>query len=298
MGPLTKEELEAQAYVRKYPGDQTAADRAAAHANIGKMRRENAYREAQEKWKLDYGGGLKREEEEQKYEREYPTLQQKFDEEQRRIAMEKRLGGRKVEDFVKDFRKEHGEAEKQIGALSGINEAEAAIKSGAITGMGRNFRVDMARAKALFGSDNADHIAAQSQVLDSTLKSTLAVALAKYQAGDSRVTEGDMKAAQGMIGTPDMQRAAILKLTAIAKQEAYDRVNAFEERRHQKVGGTELEGDFALTMRPVASPDKLKILHDNRSDPSIISHFDSTYGPGAAKLELDRWRRSEEAKRR
>ena len=296
MGPPTEEEVAAAAYMRQKPGDEVVAARAAALAKIGRDRRENAYREAQEKWKLDYGSGLKREEEEQKYERDYPVKSFEFNEAQKKAALEARLGGRKVEDFVKDFRLEHAEANKQIGALTGIKEAEAAIKAGAITGMGRNLRVDLERAKALWGDADADKIAAQSQVLASTLQSTLAVALAKYQAGDSRVTEGDMKAAQGMIGTPDMQRAAILKLTAIAKEEAHDRINAFEERRHKRVGGTPLEDDFQLTMRPTATEKSIQRLIADKNDPDAIAEFDAMFGPGAARLEISRARRAAERK--
>jgi len=215
-----------------------------------------------------------------------------------KAAMQARLGGRTVDEFVKDFKGEHGEANKQVAALQGIQEAEAAIKSGAITGAGASFQLNLARIKALFGDEQANRIASQSQVLRATLQSTLAVALAKYQAGDTRVTEGDLAAAQKMIGTPEMQRDAILKLTALAKEDAHTRINAFEERRHQKVGGTPLEGDFALTVRPITSPEKIKLLLDNKDDANTRAHFDRTFGAGAAQMEIDRARRAEEAARR
>jgi hypothetical protein len=213
-------------------------------------------------------------------------------------ATEARLGGRKVEEFVKDFKGEHGEARKQVVALDGINEAEAAIKAGAHVGIGRGFGLNIDRVRAALGSEAADKIAAQSQILDATLKSTLAIAIAKIQAGDPKVTNNDLLVAQGMTGTPEMQRAAILKLTSIAKQEARDNINTFEERRHQKLGGTPLESDFPLTVRPTTSPEKLKILLDHKDDANTRAHFDKTFGPGAAQLEIDRARRAEEAARR
>jgi hypothetical protein len=141
------------------------------------------------------------------------------------------------------------------------------------------------------------NVAAQTEVLKSQLDSMIGMAVANIQPGDPRVSDADLKMASGQTGNIEQQREAVLKILSIARGKAHNKIDAFEERRHVRVGGTPLEADFQLTTKPIASPDKIKILLDRKDDPNIVEHFNNTYGPGSAQLEINRARRAAERRR-
>jgi hypothetical protein len=292
--PLEPEELYAQRLLMTHPGDPNYAAYAAAVAAPGTDRRNAINAQNDAVYKADLG----RWEASAKAidEAGMPKAQLELAQAQRKAAIENRLGGRTVEDFVKDFKTEHTDATKMIGSITNMKEAESAVRAGAITGYGSNARLQADKLQAwLLNNGKSGNAAAQTELLKANLDATISFALSKIQPGDTRVTEGDVMMARGLSGSPEMQKEAILKIIDLSKQMAYDRINAFEERRHQKVGGTPLEGDFATTMAPVASPDSVKTLIEHKDDPNYVAHFNTSFGPGTARLTIDRARRAAEA---
>ena len=67
---------------------------------------------------------------------------------------------------------------------------------------------------------------------------------------------------------------------------------------HQYLAGHPQELNYATNPRPTAPPDKIKLLVDSQQDPAKAEvyrrYFDEIHGPGAADLEISRFKRAQQ----
>jgi len=188
-------------------------------------------------------------------------------------------------------------AEKDAYALQQLRIAKEALNSGVVSGVAGEFRLNVERAKALFGSKNAADLAARSEQFLTAVKSTVGNALQNFQPGDTRVTNSDVVVASGMIGADlGLQRATQMRLLDAQLDDVHKRINTYEDLKDRYLGGTKTEKLFDVPFDPI-HPDPAvadaytKKLLANQDNKAARDQFDQKFGSGSAQLEIERAKR-------
>ena len=111
---------------------------------------------------------------------------------------------------------------------------------------------------------------------------------------DPRVTDADIKQAQGLTGTLDMQRASQQRIINAMREDLRGKVANYEDIREQYLRDDPQHRFFKVDMPPTAPSDQIDVLLKYRDNPQAIATFDRDHGPGAAELEIKRAQRREE----
>jgi hypothetical protein len=214
--------------------------------------------------------------------------------------------GRKPEQFYPEMTKEQSAASQAVMSQNAQQLARKAIRDGVITGYGANFRTQAdAFANWALKNGMGNDMAANTQIMSAALKSGLAQAIETINGVGGRVSDQDVKIAQGIQGTdPELQMKTIKALMDRASEINNMKIDRYEGMVHNYLGKGSPYGPhpqeqtYATTPTPVTTPDKLKTFLDTQkegADPAqAAAHrrfFDEAYGPGAAQLEISRQRR-------
>jgi hypothetical protein len=202
--------------------------------------------------------------------------------------------GLPAETVISKFSELKKGAEKDAYALQQLRIAQEALNNGIVSGIGGEFRVNLERAKALFGNKSAAELAARSEQYLTAVKSTVGNQLQNIQPGDPRVTNADLNMASGMIGADlKLQKETQQKLLRVQLEDVHKRINQYEGLKDHYLGGSKAERMFDVQFDPIDKNadvmDKwVKPLLEHKADRAVRAEFDARFGPGSADLEIAR----------
>jgi hypothetical protein len=217
--------------------------------------------------------------------------QAKSDVEQMNAGFYKRTGQER-EPFLKSFGAEKEQITKVSGLLRNAGIADDALRSGKVaSGWGAPAQLVAAQIGAALGSNDAKQIAYETEKHMNATKSMLSYGTMLVNGKDPRITEGDVKQAEGITGTPEQQLESKKRIIAAIREDLHGKVSNYEDMRDYYLKGDPQHRMFEVPM-PKTAPDAVtEVLIKHQNDPRAIEIYDSKYGPGAADLEIRRARR-------
>lgn len=233
----------------------------------------------------------------QKY--ETGTLEQ----EQKRLAIEdareksilqSRFGGRDPEKVFTQFDTDRESAQKANHALTQFAQARSLLDKGVITGTGQGWKVSAAKVAGAFGIQSAADAVARTEEMQAAIKSTLSIAIENIQGAGGKVSDTDVRIAEGTIGAdPQLQLQTIRNLVTRGEKAARGKLNNYEDQVDYAFGGTKAEPRYRVPTAPTAPEPHIRTLLEHRGDDGAKAEFDKRFGPGAADLEIARAKRRE-----
>lgn len=204
--------------------------------------------------------------------------------------------GREPAQALADFAKERDAAALSVNVLRQSKLAQEAIKNGIISGSFANPRTNFQALQAwMLNNKKSGDLAANSQLFEAAVKSTLQNAVQNIQGADPRVTDSDIRVASGTIGADrNMQQAAIERLIQNTVRSQHERLNTYEDRLHYYLGTGQGQPKESPVLRDYT------IRTDETAPQPFIDRllatgnkekFDARFGIGAADLELARAKR-------
>jgi len=171
-----------------------------------------------------------------------------LEQEQKRLAIEdareksilqSRFGGRDPEKVFTEFDTDRESARKTKHALTQYRLAQDMIKDGVITGTGQGWKVSAAKVAAAFGHQNSADAIAHTEQLQAALKSTLALAVENIQGAGGKVSDTDVRIAEGTIGAdPNLQLQTINNLVKRGEAAATQKLESYNQNIEKYLGGT------------------------------------------------------------
>ena len=211
--------------------------------------------------------------------------------------------GQSPEQFYPEMDKQKASIDQTVKAQDAQQLARKAIRDGVITGYGADMKVASAKfADWAFNNGLKGDLAANTEILRAAQTAGLSEAVKTINGeGGVGVSNTDVKIAQGTAGADiNLQMKTIQSIMDRAAAINNAKINRYEEKVDKYLGGHPQELNYATNARPVAAPDKLKLLLESQADPSkadaMRTYFDEKYGPGAAELEIARFKRAQSRK--
>ena len=201
-----------------------------------------------------------------------------------------------------DFKTRLPAADRDVSLLRNARIAKQMIETGVVSGVGANLRVDLARARALWGNIPESELASRSERALAATKAMVGYGLNQYQPGDTRVTNSDTIVSGQIVGGDASQQLQTRKeLVNMVIQDSNRRVADYEQRHGIAFEGTPAGEMYRLRTDPIHDDPKiaagaLTILLTHPEDAYNRQKFDEHFGPGSAELEIARAERR--AKRR
>ena len=201
--------------------------------------------------------------------------------------------GREREPFLKEFSTDKEVASKVAGQLRQTKIMDEAIRNGSLAGMGADFKLNLNRVGAAIGSKDAAKVAAATEQYQSAAKSLIGYGIMLVNGRDPRVTEGDLKQAQGITGDINLQQASQKKILDVMREDMYGKINDYEDKREFYLRGDPQHRMFKVDVPETAPKDLTEILLKHRDDPNALAIYDRDHGKGAAAFEIKRALRRE-----
>jgi hypothetical protein len=107
-----------------------------------------------------------------------------------------------------------------------------------------------------------------------------------------------VRIAEGISGSdPELQMTTIRSIMDQASKINNMSIQRYEDKIDHFLAGHPQELNYTTNSKPVAPPDKVRLLLESQRDPTkadaMRSYFDERYGPGAADLEITRFSRAQ-----
>ena len=179
-----------------------------------------------------------------------------LEQEQKRLAIEdareksvlqSRFGGRDPAKMFELFDADKESAKKATHALTQFSIANKLIKDGVITGTGQGWKVSLAKVAAAFGSDDAAQAVARTEEMQAAIKSTLSIAIENIQGAGGKVSDTDVRIAEGTIGAdPNLQLQTIRNLVQRGEAAARQKLEGYNEQVTRYLGGTRAEPRYRV----------------------------------------------------
>jgi hypothetical protein len=202
--------------------------------------------------------------------------------------------GEEPDKFYARMDKDKSSADQAIKAQSAQQLARKAINDGVITGYGANMQIAQAKfADWAFKNGMKGNLAANTEIMQAALKSGLTEAIETINGVGGKVSDADVKIAQGIQATdPNFQMKTIKTIMDRAAEINHRKINSYEEQVDHYLSGEPAELRYRSSHGPTAPGLHIKMLMDAQQDPTkaaqVQAQFDEAYGPGAAELELAR----------
>ena len=212
-------------------------------------------------------------------------------------AVDLRIKVRTGEDpdkFYARMDKDKSSVDQAIKAQSAQQLARKAINDGVITGYGANMKIAQAKfADWAFNNGMKGNLAANTEIMQAALKSGLTEAIETINGVGGKVSDADVKIAQGIQATdPNFQMKTIKTIMDRAAEINHRKINSYEEQVDHYLSGEPAELRYRSSHGPTGPGSHIKMLTDAQADPTqaakVRAQFDEAYGPGAADLELAR----------
>jgi hypothetical protein len=175
--------------------------------------------------------------------------------------------------------------------LTQFGVARKLIDDGVITGTNQGWKVNVAKVTGLYGGTDA---VARTEEMQASIKSTLKLAIDNIQGAGGKVSDTDLRIAEGTIGgDPTLQLQTIRNLVHRGEKAARGKLSEYEDQADWAFGGTNAEKRYQVQVQPTAPEPHIKTLLEHRSDDEAKAEFDRRFGPGAADLEIARAKRRE-----
>ena len=197
---------------------------------------------------------------------------------------------------MEDFKARQPAADRDVSLLRNARLAKQMIETGVVSGVGANLRVDLARARALWGNIPESELASRSERALAATKAMVGYGLNQYQPGDTRVTNSDTIVSGQIVGGDASQQLQTRKeLVNMVLQDSNRRIADYEQRHDTAFKGTPAAELYRLRTDPIhddpaIAKGALDILlkPENVNDPYVRQKFDARFGPGSAELEIAR----------
>jgi hypothetical protein len=161
--------------------------------------------------------------------------------------LQSRFGGIAPEKMFPLFDTEKESANKAKHALTQFSIANKLIKDGVITGTGQGWKVSLAKVAAAFGSDDAAQAVARTEEMQAAIKSTLSIAIENIQGAGGKVSDTDVRIAEGTIGAdPNLQLQTIRNLVQRGEAAARQKLEGYNEQVTRYLGGTRAEPRYRV----------------------------------------------------
>ena len=196
---------------------------------------------------------------------------------------------------MEDFAKRQQSVDKDVSLVRNARLAKQLLETGVVSGVGANLRVDLARARALWGNLPESELASRSERALAATKAMVGYGLNQYQPGDTRVTNSDtIVSGQIVGGDPSQQEQTRKELVNMVLEDSNRRIADYE-RRHAAAfdGAPGAAEQYRLRTDPIHEDPKvvdgaMKILLANPGDKHNRDMFDAHFGRGSAELEIAR----------
>jgi len=222
---------------------------------------------------------------------ETPGVAAKSESEQLDTAFKKRVG-RDREPFLKEFAAEKEQAVKSASLLRNASVANEALQTGKVTsGWGAPVQLVAAQIGAAIGSNDAKQIAIETEKYQQSIKSMISYGTMLVQGKDPRVTDSDLKQAEGVMGTPEQQLESKKRIIAAIREDLHGKVANYEDARDYYLKGDPQHRMFEVQVPSTAPQDQVEILLKHKDNPRAIEIYDHDHGKGAAAIEIARARR-------
>jgi hypothetical protein len=205
--------------------------------------------------------------------------------------------GRDREPFLKELTSDKEVVSKVAGQLRQTKVMDEAIRNGSLAGMGADFKLNLNRVGAAIGSQDAAKVAAATEQYQMAAKSLISYGTMLVNGKDPRVTDSDVKQAQGITGDINLQRASQQKILNVMREDMYGKVAEYEDKRETYLRDDPQHRMFKVPTPETAPPAVTKTLLDHQDNERIRQRYDADYGPGAAALEIARAKRREKRAR-
>jgi hypothetical protein len=169
--------------------------------------------------------------------------------------LQSRFGGRKPDDVWKEFDTDREGAKKTAHALTQYGVAQDMLKKGVIVGTAQGWKLSMAKVAQTFGDKDAGSAIARTEQLQAALKSTLALAVENIQGAGGKVSDTDVRIAEGTIGgDPGAQLETIKSLVSRGEAAAKTKLDRYNTHIDTYLGGTRAVDRYRVKA-PEAQPD-------------------------------------------
>jgi hypothetical protein len=172
---------------------------------------------------------------------------QEVEDAREKSLLQTRFGGRDPEKVFTQFDSAKESADKAKHALTQFTVAKDLIDKGVITGTGQGWKVRLAKGAAAFGSDEAAQYVARTEEMTAAIKSTLSIAIENIQGAGGKVSDTDVRIAEGTIGAdPELQLQTIKNLVARGEQAARSKLESYNDQVSTYLGGTRAEKRYRV----------------------------------------------------
>jgi len=170
---------------------------------------------------------------------EQQTKQLALENAREQSILQGRFGGRDPKEVWGEFDTAREGAKKTAHALTQFTVAQDMIKKGVITGTAQGWKVSLAKVAAAFGDTDAASAISRTEQLQAALKSTLALAVENIQGAGGKVSDTDVRIAEGTIGAdPALQLETIKSLVTRGEQAAHSKIARYNTEVDTYLGGT------------------------------------------------------------
>jgi len=222
---------------------------------------------------------------------ETPGVAAKSESEQLDTAFKKRVG-RDREPFLKEFAAEKEQVTKSSNLLRSASVANEALQTGKVTsGWGAPVQLVAAQIGAAIGSNDAKQIAIETEKYQQAAKSMISYGVMLVNGIDPRVTDADLKQAEGLIGSPEMQLESKKRIISAMREDLHGKVANYEDARDYYLKGDPQHRMFEVQVPSTAPQDQVEILLKHKDNPRAIEIYDHDHGKGAAAIEIARAKR-------
>ena len=179
-----------------------------------------------------------------------------LEQEQKRLAIEdareksilqSRFGGRDPEKVFTQFDSAKESADKAKHALTQFGIAQDMIRDGVIVGTAQGWKVRAAKVAATLGSKDAADAIARTEQMQAAIKSTLSIAIENIQGAGGKVSDTDVRIAEGTIGAdPELQLQTIKSLVQRGEAAARSKLESYNDQVDTYLGGTRAEKRYRV----------------------------------------------------
>lgn len=195
---------------------------------------------------------------------------------------------------VEHFKAMQPAAERDVALIRNARLAKEMLDNGVISGAGADLKVNIARAKAVWGDIPAAELVSRSERALAATKAMVGYGLNQYQPGDTRVTNSDtIVSGQIVGGDPSQQEKTRKELVNMVLQDSHRRIGEYERQHDTAFKDSPALEMFKLRTDPIHNDPAIAkgavdILLKNPTDRNNIEKFNQHFGPGAAELEIAR----------
>jgi len=137
------------------------------------------------------------------------------------------------------------------------------------------------------------NLAANTEIMSATLKAGLKQSIETINGEGGVVSNSDLRIAEGIQGSdPALQMKTIKTIMDRAAELNHKKIDNYEAKIDRYLSGEKAE-DFYKVGGGLIPEAKVKVLLENPTD-QTKAQFNEVYGPGAAELQISRFRRAQE----